>query len=64
VRDVVYLGANTQVLVSVAAEAPTPLTVEVPNHSGPGSVGLRPGDEVVCACAPDAVRVLKRSITA
>ena len=63
VRDVVYLGANTQVLVTVDADlqAPAPLTVEVPNHSGPGSVGLRPGDRVVCACAPEAVRVLKRS---
>jgi spermidine/putrescine transport system ATP-binding protein len=61
VRDVVYLGANTQVLVDVAAEASAPLTVEVPNHSGPGSVALRPGDRVVCACAPEAVRVLRRS---
>ena len=61
VQDVVYLGANTQVLVSVPAEAPTALTVEVPNHSGPGSVELRPGDRVVCACAPEAVRVLRRS---
>jgi spermidine/putrescine transport system ATP-binding protein len=64
VQDVVYLGANTQVLVNVTAEAPIPLTVEVPNHGGPGSVGLRPGDPVVCACAPDAVRVLRRSAPA
>jgi spermidine/putrescine transport system ATP-binding protein len=64
VRDVVYLGANTQVLVSADAEAPAPLTVEVPNHSGPGSVELRPGDRVVCACAPEAVRVLRRSAPA
>jgi spermidine/putrescine transport system ATP-binding protein len=63
VRDVVYLGANTQVLVSLDADLPAPgrLTVEVPNHSGPGSVALRPGDRVVCACAPEAVRVLRRS---
>ena len=75
VRDVVYLGANTQVLVSldfdqdgmdgraVSTDQPGPgaLTVEVPNHSGPGSVELRPGDPVVCACAPEAVRVLRRS---
>jgi spermidine/putrescine transport system ATP-binding protein len=63
VRDVVYLGANTQVLVTLDADlpGPGPLTVDVPNHGGPASVALRPGDRVVCACAPDAVRVLRRS---
>ncbi len=62
VRDVVYLGSNTQVLVDVDTDdGEAPLTVEVPNHHGPSSVDLRPGDAVVCSCAPDAVRVLKRS---
>ena len=63
VRDVVYLGSNTQVLVDVdtGSEGGAPLTVEVPNHRGPASVDLRPGDRVICTCTPDAVRVLKRS---
>jgi spermidine/putrescine transport system ATP-binding protein len=59
VQDVVYLGAATQVLVDVGAGAR--LNVAIPNHGGPGSVSLRPGDAVVCACVPEAVRVLRRS---
>jgi spermidine/putrescine transport system ATP-binding protein len=40
------------------------LVVDVPNHSGPDSVGYRPGMAVSCVCAPEAVRVLHRSPTA
>jgi spermidine/putrescine transport system ATP-binding protein len=35
--------------------------VDVPNQSGPQSVGHPPGTAVSCLCAPDAVRVLHRS---
>ena len=59
VSQVVYLGHCTQVHVDVGA--PTALIVEVPNHSGPGSVSHRPGDRVNCVCTHDAVRVLHRS---
>ena len=59
VAEVVYLGASTQVHVDVGE--PTALVVDVPNHSGPLSVGYRPGMSVRCLCAPDAVRVLHRS---
>jgi len=37
------------------------LVVDVPNLAGPQSVGYRPGMAVRCLCAPDAVRVLRRS---
>ena len=59
VAEVVYLGASTQVHVDVGETAA--LLVDVPNHSGPLSVGYRPGMSVRCLCAPDAVRVLHRS---
>ena len=59
VSEIVYLGASTQVHVDVGE--PAPLVVDVPNQSGPQSVGYRPGAAVNCLCAPDAVRVLHRS---
>jgi len=59
VREVVYLGASTQVLVDVGE--PVDLVVEVPNHAGPRSVGVTPGAAVLCECSHDAVRVLTRS---
>jgi spermidine/putrescine transport system ATP-binding protein len=62
VSQVVYLGHCTQVHVDVGA--PTALIVEVPNHSGPGSVSHRPGERVNCVCTHDAVRVLHRSSAA
>ena len=57
--EVVYLGASTQVHVDVGE--PAPLVVDVPNQSGPHSVGYRPGTAVNALCDPDAVRVLHRS---
>ncbi len=62
VREVVYLGACTQVHVDVGAAAA--LIVEVPNASGPGSVRHPPGAAVKCVCSHDAVRVLQRSTAA
>ncbi len=59
VSQVVFLGHCTQVLVDVGA--PHALIVEVPNHSGPGSVSHQPGERVNCVCTHDAVRVLHRS---
>ena len=59
VSQVVFLGHSTQVHVDVGA--PAALIVEVPNHSGPGSVSHRPGERVNCVCTHDAVRVLHRS---
>ena len=59
VKHVVYLGNCTQVHVEVGA--PTDLIVEVPNRSGPHSVGNAPGERVNCVCSHDAVRVLHRS---
>jgi spermidine/putrescine transport system ATP-binding protein len=59
VSQVVYLGHCTQVHVDVGA--PIALIVEVPNHSGPGSVSHQPGERVNCVCTHDAVRVLHRS---
>ena len=59
VAEIVYLGSSTQVHVDVGAAAP--LVVEVPNTAGPDSVTHRPGAEVDCVCAHDAVRVLHRS---
>jgi hypothetical protein len=59
VAEVVYLGASTQVHVDVGESAA--LVVDVPNHSGPQSVGYQPGRAVSWVCAPDAVRVLHRS---
>jgi spermidine/putrescine transport system ATP-binding protein len=62
VSQVVFLGHCTQVHVDVGA--PTALIVEVPNHSGPGSVNHQPGERVNCVCTHDAVRVLHRSSAA
>jgi spermidine/putrescine transport system ATP-binding protein len=59
IRDIVYLGASTQVHVDLAGGAT--LTVEVANHDGPSSVPYPPGSTVQCVCTPDAVRVLRRS---
>jgi spermidine/putrescine transport system ATP-binding protein len=59
VRDVVYLGASTQVHVEVSGGAV--LTVEVANHAGPTSLAHAPGTAVQCVCTRDAVRVLRRS---
>ena len=59
VSQVVFLGHCTQVHVDVGA--PAALIVEVPNHSGPGSVSHQPGERVNCVCTHDAVRVLHRS---
>ena len=59
VKHVVYLGNCTQVHVEVGAS--TDLIVEVPNRSGPHSVGNSPGERVNCVCSHDAVRVLHRS---
>jgi spermidine/putrescine transport system ATP-binding protein len=62
VRDIVYLGAATQVHVELPAGQV--LTVEVANHDGPTSVAYLPGTTVQCVCTPDAVRVLRRSAAA
>ena len=59
VTEVVYLGASTQVHVDVGESSD--LVVDVPNHSGPQSVGYASGMAVGCVCAPDAVRVLRAS---
>ena len=59
VAEVVYLGASTQVHVDVGESSA--LVVDVPNHSGPQSVGYEPGIAVSCLCSPEAVRVLHRS---
>jgi spermidine/putrescine transport system ATP-binding protein len=59
VRDVVYLGAATQVHVDL--DCGETLTVEIANHAGPASLSHHPGSRVQCACTPDAVRVLQRS---
>jgi spermidine/putrescine transport system ATP-binding protein len=62
VSQVVFVGNSTQVHVDVGA--PAALVVEVPNHSGPGSVSHQPGERVNCVCTHDAVRVLHRSTAA
>ena len=59
VRDIVYRGATTEVHVELGGGST--LTVEVANHDGPSSVVHPPGSTVQCVCAPDAVRVLRRS---
>ena len=59
VRDIVYLGATTQVHVDLGSAAA--LTIEVANHDGPASVTHLPGTRVQCVCTRDAVRVLRRS---
>jgi spermidine/putrescine transport system ATP-binding protein len=59
VRDVVYLGASTQVRVDVAGGQT--LVAQVANHDGPRSVTAGPGTRVACTFSPDAVQVLRRS---
>jgi spermidine/putrescine transport system ATP-binding protein len=59
VAQVVYHGASTQVHVDVGET--TALIVDVPNQSGPQSVGYQSGMAVTCVCSRDAVRVLTRS---
>ncbi|HZC69160.1 MAG TPA: ABC transporter ATP-binding protein [Jatrophihabitans sp.] len=59
VRDLLYVGAATQVRIEIPGGAT--LTVEVANHDGPASVTHPPGSTVQCVCTPDAVRVLRRS---
>ncbi|GAY13687.1 ABC transporter ATP-binding protein [Mycobacterium sp. shizuoka-1] len=59
VAQVVYHGASTQVHVDVGEV--TALVVDVPNQSGPASVGYAAGMPVTCVCTTDAVRVLARS---
>jgi spermidine/putrescine transport system ATP-binding protein len=59
IRDIVYLGSSTH--VGVQLPGGETLTVEVANHDGPTSVPYPPGSTVQCVCAPDAVRVLRRS---
>ena len=60
VREVVFHGATTQVLVQL--DAGVALTVAVPNVAGPVTVQFPPGSRVRCACAPDAVRLLRPTI--
>jgi spermidine/putrescine transport system ATP-binding protein len=60
VRDIVYRGATTEVHVELPGGAT--LSVDVANHDGPSSVLHLPGSTVQCVCAPEAVRVLRRSI--
>ena len=59
IRDIVYVGACTQVHVNLPGGVE--LTVEVANHDGPSSVPYPPGSTVQCVWTPDAVRVLRRS---
>ena len=61
VRDVVYLGAATQVRVEVADQV---LLVQVANQAGPRSFAAVPGDRVACWFSPTAVQVLPRGAAA
>ena len=61
VRDVVYLGAATQVRVEVADQV---LQVQVANQAGPRSFAAVPGDRVACWFSPTAVQVLPRGAAA
>ena len=55
------IGMDVLGLAHVEVGASTDLIVEVPNRSGPHSVGNSPGERVNCVCSHDAVRVLHRS---
>ena len=59
VRDVVYLGASTQVRVEVAESLV--LLVQIANQAGPRSFKATPGERVACWFSPAAVQVLRRS---
>jgi spermidine/putrescine transport system ATP-binding protein len=59
VRDVVYLGAATQVRVDVGNDQF--LLVQVANQAGPRSFTATPGEQVACWFSPSAVQVLRRS---
>lgn len=45
---------DTRLGAAADVGAPTALVVEVPNHSGPASVGHQPGERVNCVCTHDA----------
>jgi spermidine/putrescine transport system ATP-binding protein len=62
VREIVYLGASTQIHVDLGGNAV--LTIEVANHAGPSSMTHLPGTAVQCVCSRDAVRVLRRTSVA
>jgi spermidine/putrescine transport system ATP-binding protein len=59
VRDVVYLGASTQVRVEVGDD--DVLLVQIANQAGPRSFKATPGERVACWFSPAAVQVLRRS---
>ena len=58
VRDVVYLGAATQVRVQVGDDV---LLVQVANQAGPRSFAATPGERVACWFSPASVQILRRS---
>ena len=58
VRDVVYLGAATQVRVQVGGDV---LLVQVANQAGPRSFTATPGERVACWFSPASVQILRRS---
>ena len=58
VRDVVYLGAATQVRVQVGDDV---LLVQVANQAGPRSFTATPGERVACWFSPASVQILRRS---
>ena len=60
VRDVVYLGASTQVRVDLGATTDV-LLVQIANQAGPRSFKATPGERVACWFSPAAVQVLRRS---
>jgi len=59
VRDVVYLGATTQVRVDLGDNRV--LLVQIANQAGPRSFKATPGERVACWFSPAAVQVLRRS---
>ncbi len=63
VRDVVYLGASTQVRVDVGPVdgEEAVMLVQIANQAGPRSFKATPGERVACWFSPAAVQVLRRS---
>ena len=63
VRDVVYLGATTQVRVDVGPVdgEEAVMLVQIANQAGPRSFKATPGERVACWFSPAAVQVLRRS---
>jgi spermidine/putrescine transport system ATP-binding protein len=62
VRDVVYLGAATQVRVEVGDPARGEvLLVQIANQAGPRSFTASRGERVACWFSPAAVQVLRRT---